>query len=101
MLIVPLQPLPNQLVTVTLSEQVCKIAVYQKEQGLFLDLTVDNVTLLAGVICENLNRIVRSIYIGFSGDLAFIDNQGSNDPEYTGLGSRWSLAYLTEAELLL
>jgi len=27
-----------------------------------------------------------------------VDTQGNNDPEYTGLGTRYVLVYLTEAE---
>ena len=60
----------------------------------------DHVLIIGGVICENLNRIVRSLYLGFAGDLAFIDNQGSTDPVYTGLGTRYSLAYIEADELL-
>lgn len=104
MQIVPLQPVPSQAVNVNLDGQVSTIAVYQTDRGLFLDLYVANILIIGGVICENLNRIVRDLYLGFSGDLAFIDNQGSTDPVYTGLGpttsARYSLAYLSADELL-
>ncbi len=99
MLIVPLRPLPNQAVSVLLDSQVCQIDVFQKTRGLFLNLYVSNELLIGGVLCQNLNRIVRSLYLGFSGDLFFIDNQGNTDPIYTGLGDRYSLAYVTAAEL--
>lgn len=99
MLIVPLRPLPNQTVSVQLAGQVCQIDVFQKSRGLFLNLYVSNVLILGGAICQNLNRVVRSVYLGFSGDLAFIDNQGNTDPVYTGLGTRYSLAYVTAEEL--
>lgn len=100
MLIVPLQAVPNQALTITLNDQVCQIDVYQKAFGLFVDLYVNNSLVIGGVIAENLNRIVRSLYLGFSGDLAFIDNQGTTDPVYTGLGTRYSLAYLFPDELV-
>lgn len=99
MLIIPLQPVPNQSVSVLLSDQVCQVNVFQKSWGLFLDLYKNNELVIGGVLCHNLNRIVRSLYLGFSGDLTFIDNQGDTDPVYTGLGDRYSLAYLTAAEL--
>ena len=99
MQIVPLQPVPNQLVTINLEEQVCKIAVYDKGGSLFFDLQLNNVPVVVGVLCENLNALVRSIYLGFSGDFSFLDNEGNSDPEYTGLGTRWDLAYVTAAEL--
>ena len=58
--------------------------------------------IVCGVLCENLNRIVRSLYLGFSGDFVFFDTQGGNDPQdpiYTGLGSRFVLVYLTPSDL--
>jgi len=100
MQIVPLQAVPNQTLTIRLGNQVCQLNVYQKGANLYLDLLVNNALIIGGVICENLNRIVRSLYLGFSGDLAFIDNQGSDDPVYTGLGGRFSLAYVLPSELL-
>jgi hypothetical protein len=99
MLIIPLQAIPNQTLTVTLSDQVTQLNVYQTYNGLFIDVLVENVLIIGGVICENQNRIVRSDYLGFSGDLAFIDTQGSDDPIYTGLGTRFFLTYLTTEEL--
>jgi hypothetical protein len=37
--------------------------------------------------------------VGFIGDLIFIDTQGTSDPNYTGLGSRFLLAYLSPTDL--
>jgi hypothetical protein len=86
-------------VTVTLNDQVTQINVYQTYNGLFIDVYLENDLIIGGVICENDNRIIRSTYLGYSGDLAFIDVQGSTDPVYTGLGTRYFLTYLTEDEL--
>jgi hypothetical protein len=99
MLIIPLQPVPNQALRVQLAQQDCQVNVYTKIGSVFVDLYLNNVLLIGGVIAQNLNPIVRSVYLGFSGDLAFIDNEGSDDPIYTGLGSRFSLAYVTAEEL--
>lgn len=99
--IVPTQAVPNQTLQVSLGGQVCQINIYQKFFGLYLDLYVNNVLIIAGVVCKNLNRIVRSAYLGFIGDLCFIDNQGDTDPTYTGLGTRYSLAYLEASDLSL
>lgn len=100
MLIVPLQATPNQAVRVQLNGQNCQINVYQKDQGLFLDLLVDNAPMVMGVICQNRNRIVRDAYLGFVGDLIWLDTQGTSDPEYVGIGSRYFLAYLFPDELI-
>ena len=99
MLIVPLQAIPNQSVNIQLGGQSCKIDCYQTSFGLFVDLYVSGVLIIGGVIGQNLNRIVRDLYLGFVGDLTFIDNEGSIDPDFTGLGARFSLAYLTPDEL--
>lgn len=99
MLIVPLQPIASQTVSVNLANQNTQIEVYQTDYGMFMDVAVNNQPIINSVLCENLNRIVRDAYLGFIGDFAFIDNQGSDDPVYTGLGTRFSLAYLEVADL--
>jgi hypothetical protein len=73
--------------------------VYQKDAGLFCDLSVNNVLIIGGVLCFNLNRIVRDLYLGFVGDLMFSDTQGTSDPLSPGLGSRYQLFYLTLTDL--
>jgi len=103
MQIVPLEAVPNQTVTTTLGDQVCQIDVYENAYGVYLDLYVVNVLIVGGAICEDRNRVVRSLYLGFEGDLAFIDTQGTADPDYLGFGpttsARYVLAYLTPEEL--
>ena len=99
MQVIPVQSVPSQTLTVVLGNQTCSINVYQRLYGLYLDLTSNDVLILGGQICQNLNFIVRSLYLGFSGDLAFYDTQGARDPDYTGLGSRYQLLYLTAAEV--
>jgi hypothetical protein len=99
---VPLQPIPNQTLQVQLNGQACTLDVVQYTFGLFMSVTVGNTLIIASVLCENLNRIVRSSYLGFSGDLLFLDMQGESDPAYTGFGgqsARYQLLYMTEEEL--
>jgi hypothetical protein len=98
-LIVPLQANPNQTVASTLGNQAVNLNVYQKLSGLYMDIYLNASLLLAGVICENANRIIRNAYFGFSGDFVWIDQQDSADPYYTGIGSRWFLVYLYASEL--
>lgn len=98
--IIPLRAVASQAVTVQLDGQNCQINVFQRRYGLFVDLYVDNVLIIAGVLALNLNKIVRSAYLGFSGDLAFVDTQGSSDPTFDGFGARYLLTYWTAAELV-
>jgi hypothetical protein len=99
MQIVPLNANPNQTLTIGLNNQSCQIDVYQTPDALFLDLSVNNQMIIGGVICQNLNRIVRDLYLGFQGDLGFVDTQGVSDPDYTGLGTRFQLIYLSPSDL--
>jgi hypothetical protein len=92
---IPLTAVPSQKLSITLGTQRCTISVYQKTTGLYFDLSVAGTRVVAGMICRNLVNLVRSRYLtGFVGDLAFVDTQGSQDPDYTGLGSRYQLVYL-------
>jgi hypothetical protein len=99
MLIVPLQPIASQTIQTTLSGQNVQLNVYQKSTGLFIDVYSNNDLVIGGVVCNNQNLIVRDTYFGFAGDFAFVDNLGSTDPYYTGLGSQYSLTYLEPSDL--
>lgn len=90
---IPLIVAPAQSMSVLLGGQSCRINLYQKATGFFVDLYVNDLLILGGIICENLNRIVRSVYLDFVGDLYFNDTQGTDDPTYTGLGSRFQFLW--------
>lgn len=100
MQIVPAQPLPNQTVPIVLGNQSCILNIYQTNYGLFMDVYVSGTLIIGGVICQNQNRIVRDLYLGFSGDFVWLDNTGNgNDPYYTGIGTTYSLCYLSTTDL--
>ena len=96
---IPISDVTSQTVKTLLAGQSCKMNIYQLPTGLFIDLYVNDVLIIGGVICENLNRIVRDLYLGFVGDLIFQDTQGSLDPSSPGLGARYLLRYLEVADL--
>ncbi len=114
-LVVPLQPVPSQTVAVLLNNQSCQLDVYTLQADalaavegtallrpppLFMDVLVNNQPIVGGVICQNFNRIVRSLYLGFLGDFEWFDNSGNGaDPSYAGIGSTFSLIYLFPADL--
>lgn len=99
MQVVPLEATASQTVNVQLSNQSCTLNVYQKSTGLYMDVLVNDVLIIGGVLCENLNRIVRSLYLGFIGDFSFVDTQGDLDPSYQGLGTRFTLLYLLSTDV--
>ena len=85
---------PSQVLACSLAGQRCGIDLRQKTTGLFLSLYVNDALVVGGVVCVNGELIVRDAYLGFAGDLVFYDMQGADDPFYTGLGTRWILAYI-------
>jgi len=98
---VPLQPVPSQSTKVVLGGQNCQILVYQKPQGVFVDINADGVDISVGTIARDAVPLVSREYAGFSGNLLFIDSQGSDDPSYSGLGDRFAMVYLTAEEYAL
>lgn len=98
MIEVTLRAIRAQKVSVNLGGQVCDIRLYQHTTGLYMDLVKDGVTVVNGVICQNFNKLVRYPVLKFKGELFFIDTQGSNDPHYDGLGSRFKLIYKNDNE---
>ena len=99
MQVIPVQAQASQIVNAQLSGQNCQLRIYQKSTGMFMDVYVGTSLIIGGVICQNLNRIVRDVYLGFVGDLAFSDTQGMDDPTYDGLGTRFLLIYYTPGDL--
>ena len=81
---IPIADVPSQTLSVQLGGQSCSISIYRKSTGLFCNLSVANVLIIGGVICQNVNRIVRDAYLGFVGDLVFLDTQGTDDPTTPG-----------------
>lgn len=92
---VALQAVPAQQVQAVLGTQQCQISVYVKTQCMFFDLNANGTQIAYAVQAKNLVNLVPTSYLGFTGWLTFFDTQGTDDPQYTGLGSRWVLLYLT------
>ena len=100
MLIVPVQPTPNQTLSALLDGQICQITLTTRFDGrLYFSLTVNNAEIVPNVICRNANLLVRYPYLGVIGDFWIFDTQGSDDPVYSSLGSRFLLQYLEESDL--
>lgn len=86
--------LPSQRLNAQLGNQPCTIDIYQKLTGLYLDLKVNDAAIVTGALCLEGNFLVRDAYLGFVGDLMMVDTQGTQDPDYTGLGGRFSLLWV-------
>ena len=99
MVIIPLESVPNQTLRVTLGGQDCTIELRTLSTGLFITLSVSGSPIISTAYCGDRNLLVREAYLGFIGDLSFVDLQGHTDPEYSGLGERWVLYYFAPTDL--
>ncbi|CAI9399130.1 phage baseplate plug family protein [Lelliottia sp. T2.26D-8] len=97
---VSIVPQKSQSVSVILAGQQCVIRLIQRESAIYMDLTVNGNPIMQGVPCLYGNKMVRYSYLGFVGDLVFLDNIGQQDPVWDGLGSRYRLYYIEESELV-
>lgn len=95
MLTIPLTNTPSQSLSIILNDQTCRINVYQKNDDVFLDLFVSDVPIVQTVICRDRIRIVRYEYLGFIGDLAFMDTHGTSNPNFSEFGTRFKLVYIS------
>ena len=100
MLVIPIQPVPSQQLQCVLAGQNCQIAIYEKKQGVFVDLNSNGFDISIARLAINGIKLTQN-YSGFSGNLLFIDTQGTDDPTASGMGSRFQLVYVTAAEVAL
>ncbi|GCD60846.1 hypothetical protein NBRC3280_3418 [Acetobacter pasteurianus NBRC 3280] len=92
--IVPLAQSSNQTVSVALGGQACQITLTAYEGiGMFASLYVAGDAVFLNVPCRDRVGLVQREYLDFSGELMFMDTQGTSDPEYAGLNDRWLLVY--------
>lgn len=99
MQIIPLEAIASQRLSVVLNEQACQIRVYQRSTGVYLDLYANGMPIIQGSRCPDRVKLVRQPYLGFLGDLAFLDTQGNADPDFAEFGTRYFLIYLPPDEV--
>ena len=90
---VPLKAVPAQPVNVILAGQPCTIALAEIGGRQYLSLSNNGVVICRSVLVVNRSAIVRAAYTGFIGELAAVDTQGDEAPQYDGWGARWVLAF--------
>ncbi|KXV60669.1 hypothetical protein AD948_04390 [Acetobacter senegalensis] len=90
---IPISAVAYQQVNVPLSGNAVTLTIQQRTNGVYMDVALNGTQILAGIICQDRTWIVRRAYLGMPGDLCFFDTQGTQDPEYTGFGSRYILIY--------
>jgi hypothetical protein len=90
---IPLKAIPSQSVNVVLSGQPCLIDIRLIGDRQYLSLSVNGDVICQNVLMVNRSAIIRAGYTSFVGDLAAIDTQGDEAPQYSGWGTRWLLAF--------
>ena len=58
-----------------------------------MSLSADGVGLVGGLRAQGRTWRVRNSSFGLPGDLVFVDTQGTADPQWSGLGTRFVLLY--------
>lgn len=99
MKVIPLDAVPSQTLNVVLGGQACVLKLYQKRTGLYLDLVVNNVQVCYGALCLSGYPLIKNTYHGFTGNLVFVNQTGSDTPYYTGLGTTFLLYYVASDDL--
>jgi hypothetical protein len=85
---IPLQPIPNQTVSFLLNGTSYTIDVDTRLENIYISIFQEGQYVLR-------NRALRAYApVGF--DLQLADTLGTDDPIYTGLGSRWLLMGLEQ-----
>lgn len=96
---IPLKAVPSQTLSVTLARQAAQIALRQNGGSIYFDLQVGDKPIVRTRICRDRQRLLLDAkYQGFVGDFFFADTQGTSDPQFLGLGSRYLLIYLEAGE---
>lgn len=90
---IPLRPVAAQSVSVLLAGQPVTIELRQIGGRQYLSARWGSIPLCDTVLLVNRSAILRAGHTGFIGDLAVIDTQGDDAPEYSGWGSRWQLVF--------
>ncbi len=63
--------------------------------GLYLTLALSGVVIVSSRYCADRVSLVRFDFDGFSEHLYFLDTLGAQDPELSGVGTRFKLIYAT------
>jgi len=113
----PLAAVPSQNFGAALDGQAVSVNLYQLGVGaaaaLYMDLTANGEVIFSARTCRSYAALPGNAapfmlsaahYLGFEGDFLFLDTQASPtvpvaDPQFAGLGTRWQLLYLSQADL--
>ena len=93
---IPIKPVPSQKLSVMLGEQNTTIELAWRSNWLYATVRVGKTDMVCSRLCLNREPIMREQYRNFVGELYFDDQQGNQAPEFSGLGSRYKLFWVTK-----
>jgi hypothetical protein len=113
MLVIPITAVASQTRQFVVGGQNCQMSIYTNDgfdysdptlsipkQYIAIDFAYNGIQVTNTQNCVNLARLLKNRqYLGFIGDFMFVDTEDDQDPQYTGLGTRWVLLYLEAADL--
>ncbi len=100
MQVIPLLANPNQSLQILLDNQAMSFRLYQRNSNLYIDIYKEDEPLCFGQKCVFGSSVIRFSQNLFKGSLHFIDMTAQHSPEYSSLGSRFYLIYLSENEAM-
>lgn len=101
---IPLSQIPSQTLNIVLAGQNCTLALYWRQERLYLDFSVGAAVICRGAVCQNRADVLQSRSQDFAGTLHFFDLEGDRPPQWerlhTGTSGRWVLVYVDDGEEL-
>lgn len=88
MKVIPIKPDPNQSLFVRLGDYNYSLEIITRRGCQYITVAVNSATLVR-------NRALRS-FAPIEGDLVLVDTQGSDDPTWEHLGSRFKLVCMRD-----
>ena len=86
---IPLLPVPSQVVSTTIKQQNIVLSLYLRNGWMFADVSINGIDVSHGTIIRNGVPLISQTYRQITGNISIVDQQGIDDPVYTGLGSRF------------
>lgn len=117
MQLIQLSAKPAQTLSIALGGQQVQLALYTLGAGaaaaLYMDLASNGTQILTARKCKSYGNLPNTRapfmltgrrYLGFQGDFLWLDTQATINnppiaPQFAGLGARWQLIYLSQADL--
>ena len=91
--IIPLAQVPSQKILVTLNGQNCTLILRSLDGKQYLSLSVDSNPVFYNTLIVDRIPLKKYRYLPFVGDIASVDTQGQEDPDYKQWNSRFQLVY--------